>query len=299
MTKILVVDDSIADRHLTGSILAGKGNIVVYASNGLEALQTLDRHTPDFVFTAFPLPEAHFSNLIGEIRIRYPRLPIILITANGVSDLMVQTLKNGAAIFVHKKNLGHCLARTLENVLALSRVDRRQQRLLGYMTQTESSFEFENDPALVALLVSYLQENAGQIRKLEESKKIQLGLALHEALLNAVFHGNLEVSSELRQLSESDYLQLAEERRHMVPYCERRVYVFSQISSSEAVYVIRDEGPGFDPENLPDPTHPANLDKASGRGLLLIKSSVDEMRFNQKGNQITLTKRIGVVQEGP
>ena len=168
MTKILVVDDSAADQCVTGNILEEKGNEVVYASNGPEALETIEQHAPDIVFTALPLPETHFLNLIGEIRIRYPRLPIILMTADDVSDVMLQALKNGAVSFVPKKNLGQYLARTLENVLSLAQVDRRKQRLLGYMTQTESSFELENDPALVAPLVSCLQESAGRIGRLEE-----------------------------------------------------------------------------------------------------------------------------------
>ena len=55
--------------------------------------------------------------------------------------------------------------------------------------------------------------------------------------------------------------------------------------------VVRDEGPGFQQKELPDPTDPANLDKLSGRGLLLIQTFMDEIRFNDQGNEITLIKR--------
>ncbi|MGE0608143.1 MAG: ATP-binding protein, partial [Pirellulales bacterium] len=53
---------------------------------------------------------------------------------------------------------------------------------------------------------------------------------------------------------------------------------------------------GFDPSKLPDPTDPANLEKASGRGLLLMRSFMDEVTYNATGNQITLVKRR---QPGP
>ena len=53
----------------------------------------------------------------------------------------------------------------------------------------------------------------------------------------------------------------------------------------------RDEGPGFDPATVPDPTDPANLEKASGRGLLLIRAYMDEVIHNRTGNQVTLVKR--------
>ena len=55
--------------------------------------------------------------------------------------------------------------------------------------------------------------------------------------------------------------------------------------------IVRDEGPGFDVSSLPDPTDPANLGKSSGRGLLLIRTFMDDVRFNAAGNEITLSKR--------
>ena len=58
--------------------------------------------------------------------------------------------------------------------------------------------------------------------------------------------------------------KLAENRRRQSPYQERRIEIEVRLSQSAAVFVIRDEGPGFDPAALPDPTDPANLEKASG-----------------------------------
>jgi hypothetical protein len=116
-------------------------------------------------------------------------------------------------------------------------------------------------------------------------------VALEEAILNAMYHGNLEVSSELRQHGDEPYHRLADERRQQPPYKDRRVHCTARFSTSEAVYVIRDEGPGFDPARLPDPTDPANMEMASGRGLLLIRTFMDEAIFSERGNQITMIKR--------
>ena len=55
-------------------------------------------------------------------------------------------------------------------------------------------------------------------------------------------------------------------------------------------YVIRDEGPGFDPATLPDPTDPANLDRPCGRGLLLMRTFMDDVGYNRSGNEVTLIK---------
>ena len=60
---------------------------------------------------------------------------------------------------------------------------------------------------------------------------------------------------------------------------------------------VTDDGAGFDPAALPDPTDPSNLDKEYGRGLLLIRTFMDEVRHNPRANQITMIKRRG--QAGP
>jgi len=55
--------------------------------------------------------------------------------------------------------------------------------------------------------------------------------------------------------------------------------------------VVRDEGSGFDPAALPDPTAPANLERVSGRGVLLLRTFMDEVIYNELGNAVTLVKR--------
>ena len=58
-----------------------------------------------------------------------------------------------------------------------------------------------------------------------------------------------------------------------------------------ATITIRDDGPGFDTTSLRDPTDPENLERAGGRGLLLINAFMSEVRHNDKGNEITMIKR--------
>jgi hypothetical protein len=58
----------------------------------------------------------------------------------------------------------------------------------------------------------------------------------------------------------------------------------------QITYVVRDEGPGFDPSILPDPTDPANLEQVGGRGLLLIRTFMNKVYHNERGNEITLIK---------
>jgi anti-sigma regulatory factor (Ser/Thr protein kinase) len=56
---------------------------------------------------------------------------------------------------------------------------------------------------------------------------------------------------------------------------------------------VADDGNGFDPRHMPDPTHPDNLEREYGRGLFVIRHLVDDVAFNEKGNGICLTLRAG------
>src|SRR5262249_47137962 len=124
-----------------------------------------------------------------------------------------------------------------------------------------------------------------------ENVLLRVSMALREALINAIEHGNLEVSSHLRERDDDSYVQEIRRRRDVEPYRNRRVMLSARETRDTVTYVIRDDGPGFNISSLPDPTDPENLLKASGRGLLLIRAFMDEVSHNSTGNEITMVKR--------
>jgi CheY-like chemotaxis protein len=292
MPTALIVDDFVMDRHRAGTLIEkSTGLSPVYAANGREALAAMDQQLPEVVLTDLLMPEMDGLELVQEIRSKYPLVPVILMTAHGSEEIAIQALQKGAASYVPKRNLAQDLAETVESVLAAARGSRNQQRLLECLARTESHFILDNDPALVPPLIGYLQDNLARMKICDEIGRIRVSVALQEALTNAIQHGNLELSSLLREKDDKAYYALAEERRKQKPYSVRRIYVTARESSVEAFYTIRDEGPGFDPSKLPDPTDPSNLERVSGRGLLLIRTFMDEVYHNEKGNEITMIKR--------
>ena len=90
-------------------------------------------------------------------------------------------------------------------------------------------------------------------------------LALEEAIINAIKHGNREDEDKV-------------------------VKIVCDLGPDRAKVVIRDQGEGFDPEDVPDPTAEENLDKASGRGILLMRSFMTELSYADGGRQLTLVK---------
>jgi CheY-like chemotaxis protein/anti-sigma regulatory factor (Ser/Thr protein kinase) len=291
-TKILVVDDSEIDQRLAGSLIEkDTGWKALYAASGPEALEVMEREKPSVILTDLMMKGMSGLELVDAIRTRYPLVPVILITSKGSEDLAIQALKRGAASYVPKKSMLTDLVETLEQVLAAAQTDRQHQRLLGCLAQLESHFVLENDRSLIPPLIAYFQEQMARLQLCDQATRVRVGVAVEEALLNAIFHGNLEVSSELRQEDDAAFHRLAEERRHLPPYRDRRVHLRATLSRNEAVFVVRDEGPGFDPASLPDPTAPENLDQTSGRGLLLIQTFMDEIAYNRSGNELTMIKR--------
>lgn len=292
MARILVVDDSAVDRKLAGGLLQKRSDWEVhYANDGQEALREIELHLPDLVLTDLQMPHLNGLELVAKVREDYPVIPIILMTAKGSEEIAVQALERGAAYYVSKKNMSRELCDVVERTLSTAKESRSQSRLMRRMTRSETSFELENDLSLIPPVVGYLQDIVTQMRSCEETDRLRVGVALEEALLNAYYHGNLEVSSELRETDHSAYYNLAQERTSQVPYRDRRISVEALVTPTESRYVIRDEGPGFNPGDLPDPTDPANIERPCGRGLLLMQTFMDDVQFNNTGNEVIMIKR--------
>jgi CheY-like chemotaxis protein len=293
MTKLLVVDDSTLDRYVAGQLLEEHaGWKAHYAEDGEQALAVLGRDPMDLVLTDLLMPEINGLELVEAIHRDQPNVPVIQMTAHGSEEIAGEAIKKGAASYVPKKNLARDLVSTVEYVLGVARSTRNMRLVLECLTGTEFNFELENDPTNLQPLIGHFQDILAQLKLAEKGGLIRIGTALHEALVNAIEHGNLELRSELRDKDDrKQYLALLEKRRKEHPYSERRVHVRATFNHEQAFFIIRDDGPGFDPSRLPDPTDPANLEKVSGRGLFLIRTFMDEVTFNATGNEITLVKR--------
>jgi CheY-like chemotaxis protein/anti-sigma regulatory factor (Ser/Thr protein kinase) len=292
MPTILIVDDSPLDRLLAGGLLEKDGQwFIHYAANGAIALEKLREAQFDLVVTDLVMPAMDGLELVAAIRCQHPNVPVILMTSKGTEEIAVRALHAGAASYVPKRLLAQELAETVRRVLAVSTRHLVKARLLGCMTEHRCSFELGNDVALVESLVGYLQDSAIQMELCDEADVTRIGVALEEALVNALYHGNLQVGSELRGENDHAYYALLARRRSESPYRDRKIHVSARLTRDEGVFVVRDEGPGFDLSKLPDPEDPSALERASGRGLLLMRAFMDDVSYDPTGNIVTLVKR--------
>jgi len=295
MVSILVVDDSAVDRRLAGGLLAKQdGWVVSYASGGKEAASWLREHPVDAVVTDLQMPEMNGLEFVRHVRSEHPLTPVILMTGQGSEDIAVQALERGAASYVPKRLLGTDLVETVERVLTLAGEKRVRRSLIRRMQSLRTQFVLENDPAVLTSMVAYFQGLIVDMGIFTESERLKIGVALEEALLNASYHGNLEVSSHLREIDHATYYHLARERRSLEPYRSRRIFIDVDLTVDGVTYVIRDEGPGFDPGSQPDPREPENIERPCGRGMLLMRTFMDRVEYNATGNVVTLFKKASL-----
>jgi two-component sensor histidine kinase len=160
------------------------------------------------------------------------------------------------------------------------------------LTFLEAKFKLRNDVSLVYPLTEEIQQLVERIYgEYEESYRFQLAISLEESIANAMVHGNLEISSEFRLGDGSRYYDLVSERMNQPPYRDRQAHVEVTLGRDQLILVVRDEGPGFDVDAVPDPTATENLEKPSGRGLALMRSFMDAVIHNDAGNSVTMIKR--------
>jgi CheY-like chemotaxis protein len=291
MTTVLVVDDNVLDRKLIGKSVEAAGWSVEFAENGRQAFENLGQQLPDVILTDLQMPEMDGLELVRQTNARFPATPVVLVTAYGSEELAVSALQAGASSYIPKRNLPRDLKRTLEIVLEAAESRRDRLSLLEFMTATQSHFTLGYDKAGPRALVAYCRDALQMMNLCDAAKTRQVGTALNEALRNALDHGNLELDSSLRDADDGSYERLRQQRQQESPYRDRRVQVETRFTRKDATYIIRDEGPGFDSSKLPDPTDPENLLKPSGRGIMLMRTFMEDVVYNNRGNEVTLVTR--------
>ncbi|MGL4368419.1 MAG: ATP-binding protein, partial [Spirochaetota bacterium] len=172
---------------------------------------------------------------------------------------------------------------------------REEERLaldVGQHLQYEKrEFTLPADINLVNIISYLATKHLPRVGICNKATTENISLSLREAISNAMFHGNLEISSDIREKEGiKAFNEMIELRKTDEKYGSRRVHFTYEMTRDYAEYIIEDEGNGFDYSRLPDPRNPDNFFNKSGRGILIIKIHMDEVEWNEKGNRIRMRK---------
>lgn len=124
--------------------------------------------------------------------------------------------------------------------------------------------EFSSDMKLIYILDAVVSEILKEMDFPEEASE-QVNLAVIEAGTNAIKHGNKNDPN-------------------------KKVHFEFGISPDKLTITVRDEGEGFNPDEIGDPLDPENLLRPSGRGIFLMRTFMDEVRYNETGTEVTMIK---------
>lgn len=128
------------------------------------------------------------------------------------------------------------------------------------------TLQLPSQPESIAQMEVLIEEIADKYQ-VSEDTFANMMTCLSEAVNNAIMHGNKQDPA-------------------------KKVIINAEVDSRRVIWTVADEGEGFNPDQIPDPTAPENLESLSGRGVFIIKQLADQCIFNDRGNEIELHFKI-------
>ena len=258
--RILIVDNNDELRVLLEQALGRLGHEVVVTGEREKALRRDDLDSFDLIISDLseaevngqPISELHRKHLVTELNGQ----------KNGAG--IIKAFKMGAANYLRLPYNAEELRQIIEQTLSYKLRYVDDPSVLPNVHE-KIEFELPSDLALMNGVLEYLHERVSKLGLIQPERS-NLFIALDEAFVNAVKHGNKSDPKKLLRIT-------------------------AELSPKEACFTVEDEGEGFDVGEIPDPCDPANLFRTSGRGVLLIYNIMDEVEYNAQGNRVKMVKR--------
>jgi DNA-binding response OmpR family regulator len=277
MTTALIVEDHPEQAGLVARILRMREFEPIVAEDGQTGLRLARKHQPDVLLLDLMLPDINGFDVCRQLRMDRETMliPVVMLTALNDMQHRVHGFRVGANAYLTKPyGVGD-----LFEAISAARAWRTsmEHRLL----HGEVSVELNSEITLLKDLNDFLM-HVCQTTPLSNEQIMQIRQAVMEMAHNAIEWGNQHQS-------------------------DRLVKIIYRVHENHLEIVVRDQGAGFDRANLPhaaiadDPfTHLDVREKlglrAGGFGLLICQGMVDEMSYNDQGNEVTLIKRFGAAE---
>lgn len=276
MQKILVVDDDQSTRHVLRRVLTGAGFSATVAKDGIDGLKALKSKRFDLLLLDIWMPRMNGLEMLSKLGATKRRPRVVVMTSDEAPQTLLEAVRRQAFKYVHKPVEAIALLRTVRDVLAAP--DLPPVEVISAR------------PEWVELVVPCTREAAERIQtvmaqldtNLPADMRETIGYAFRELLLNAVeWGGKLDP--------------------------KRKVRIACLRTQRMLLYRIADPGQGFNIEELPhaaighspdDPIGHMQVReekgiRPGGFGLVMVRSSVDELIYNEKRNEVVFVKYLG------
>ena len=289
---LLIAEDDVQIRDLIAEWISFNHDYrLSLAPDGERALEIFERDPADVILSDLRMPNMGGVELLRRIKEISPRTQFIMMSGFEDYTDTVEALRKGAVDFFQKPfKMGELMA-SLERAFKQIWSRRRESAVQTYLVEETRKFSIPNDIDGVTHLSSELTRSLVADGSMDEMTVEGVRGALHEMIVNAIEHGNLEITYDQKsKLMESPEGWRREiERRAKDPHFrERRVWIECRNTPDAVAFTIRDEGGGFDYANLPDPTELTHV--PHGRGILITSVHMDELKYSDAGSEVTIVK---------
>ena len=297
VAHILLIDDDQGVLDMMNSALSHYGmEVHTYpdAAQAIELLQNPSAPVFDLVISDINMEGLDGFDVIQKVKATQPRLPVVLMTGQASVEYAIRAMRMGASNLFMKPLAIQDLVQSVFHLVDMHRDFRLADDGLRGLVNERRHFLFRSDELDVPSLVRHLTDRLVPMGFASPNNVDVIAVAFHEALANALEHGNLELESSLKGdlfTKEDPYAKLRAERMADPVYASRLIEVRLAMDTERFELEISDEGRGFDASQVKPLPKDSDLSSHCGRGMPLILLVLDEVHFNEKGNQIRMVLR--------
>ena len=284
--RVLVIEDESALRSMLAEGLTRKGHEVFLARDGSDGLQVFEKERPDIVLTDVRMPGKRGIEVLRHIKTIEPEAKVVIMTGDGNEEIAIEALRGGAINYLKKPFTFRDLYEVIEKTANIQDLEINKEFVLEETKRILMGNEIDRVWGVVNQLLICAENVCGK------EKTQELGLALYEIIVNAIEHGNLEITfdEKCEAMKHNAYEALLRERISDPVYSPRRVAIDYRMIPGELHSRVADEGSGFDWQDLAYSDPSRNPLVPCGRGLFLARIYLDRVEFNKKGNEVHLVK---------
>lgn len=260
------------------------------------ALQAVVQGNYDLILLDAQISNGSCLGLLKLLRDRKPEQAIVLVMRQG-DPVCVDELRQAGALDCIEFPVDCAVLQDLmQRVLTCLNPLEKAAQLCQSVSAESCKWEFESQELGEFIPTLPIVDKLYSSGRIDHSTRLKLLLAFQEAFANALEHGNLELSSSLKdEINAAGVDKYSIERRERLKdphYAKRKVYISTDYDGSALIVKIRDEGKGFLHQQADIFDLKKNNLSCHGRGLAMINSSVDEAYYQEGGRQLVMVKNI-------
>lgn len=291
---VLIIDPDLALQEILGEILKNRFRIFV-ANSIAEARPVLEREEPHLIFIELVLAGEDPIQFIERTKKTKSNTQFIVITDNATVENAVTALRHGALDFLKKPFEIDDIARIVGKFFSLTANREADYDIYSSIIAESRTFQLPTDFSVISTFMSEIMHIISRFTGIDKKTTLTIRLSLYEMLVNAMEHGNLEINYDMKKnlLEEvMDYQRFLQDRANEDPFRDRKVLVSYTYDTKSISFTITDDGKGFDVSKVPNPHASENLERLNGRGIFISRVNMTQVRYNDKGNEVTLYKEL-------